>query len=116
LLKEGSIEGTGVVDIYRPPGITDIFRSYRMLMDDIQIGVIGRGKRFEFRADIGRHSLQLKIDWCVSNKVSFDLSEEGVSLVCGSRYEGAKLPLASLFLISGSRNYLWLKLADPSAD
>jgi hypothetical protein len=49
-----------------PGGYRDFARRYRVLVDDVEAGVIGRGKSFRCEVPAGTHKVQLKIDWCTS--------------------------------------------------
>jgi hypothetical protein len=53
--------------------------------------------------------LQLKIDWCKSNPVSFSIAEaESKAFECGNN---AKIILSLLYLILWPSDYLWLRPA-----
>jgi hypothetical protein len=53
----------------------DRIRSYRVILDDGQIGLIGSGETRDFIIEVGKHDLRLKIDWTHSQKIQFDIDE-----------------------------------------
>ena len=53
----------------------DRIRSYRVILDDGQIGLIGSGETRDFVIEAGRHDLRLKIDWTQSQTVQFDIDQ-----------------------------------------
>ena len=49
----------------------DAARCYKVIIDGVEYGKIGNGERKEYILEEGAHTLQLKIDWCSSPKLSF---------------------------------------------
>lgn len=63
----------------------------------------------EFMTQPGSHSLFLKIDWCRSNKVSFELQDgETLEFKCGGLSK-LKFFLALWYITFGRSRYLWIK-------
>ena len=67
--------------ITRKKQFIDIFRKYKIFVDDKEIASIGRGQTLKLDVEPGKHTLQLKIDWESSNKVEFD---SPVKFECGN--------------------------------
>ncbi|TDT95976.1 hypothetical protein EDD99_7818 [Streptomyces sp. 846.5] len=64
-------------------GYRDVFRRYRVIIDDTQVGLIGRGQTLRFDVPAGAHQLQLKIDWCSSAPLTAVVEAgEAVCFVC----------------------------------
>ena len=81
-----------LITISRDSGYADRIRSYKVAVDGAEIGTIGNGESKTFSIQPGPHKLVLKIDWCSTNTVSFDLPSEGsVNFECGSNLRGAAL-------------------------
>lgn len=87
----------------------DALRSYEIILDGNVIGQIHNGEVFEYAPSPGSHTLRLKIDWCGSNQLNFDVQEdEVVNFECGG-LKGYKLWLVYWILIFQRNRYLWLE-------
>lgn len=53
----------------------DALRDYAVLIDDTQVGSIGRGQTLRFEASPGAHRLQLKIGTCTSRPLTASVEE-----------------------------------------
>ncbi|MFE2582928.1 hypothetical protein [Streptomyces sp. NPDC059378] len=63
--------GHGTVVLSRVRGsYRDALRRYAVLLDDAQVGSIGRGQTLRLEVPSGAHQLQLKIDWCSSRPLT----------------------------------------------
>ncbi|MER6291155.1 hypothetical protein [Streptomyces sviceus] len=63
--------GHGIIVLSRLRGsYRDALRRYAVLLDDAQVGSIGRGQTLRFEVPSGAHQLQLKIDWCSSQPLT----------------------------------------------
>jgi hypothetical protein len=97
------------ISVSRDSGYADRRRDYRVVLDGAEIGRIGDGGQTSFDITSGRHQLMLKIDWCRSNIVVFDLAEgQSAEFKCGSSLRGWRQALLLYYAIFGFRNYLWL--------
>ena len=74
-----------MIIIKRCKGAGDKLRAYKILLDGTEIGKIRQGESKQFPAQEGKHSLQLKIDWCTSEPVTFDLADKSINFECGSQ-------------------------------
>jgi hypothetical protein len=64
-------------------GSRDIFRSYAVVVDDVQVAKVKRGQTLRLPVSGGRHEIYLRIDWCRSPTVGIDASPgEVISLHC----------------------------------
>ena len=78
-------------------------------MDDSDVGTIDNGESKTFSIAPGPHVLVLKIDWCSSNTVRFDLPADGsVHFQCGSNLRGVNLLLSIYYVLFARDQYLWL--------
>ncbi len=51
-------------------------RDIKVFIDNQQVGVISNGQTKEFEIPAGKqHTLQVKIDWCTSNVIDFEIDE-----------------------------------------
>ncbi|MCX5674841.1 MAG: hypothetical protein NTX87_07520 [Planctomycetota bacterium] len=95
---------TASLVLYRDSGFVDAYRKYAILIDGRQIGSVKNGETKTISLEPGAHTLRLKIDWCSSNTISFDLtSNETARFRCGSNFLG---PLCVFFAPS---KYLYLR-------
>lgn len=98
-----------MIKLKRDSGWADKARAYKVVLDDNVIGKIKYGEKIEFDVPDGNHKLFLKIDWCRSNSVDFDVSSSTVFFECGSSLRGWKIFLYILYIIFLRNKYLWLK-------
>jgi hypothetical protein len=98
------------ITISRDSGYADRLRDYRVLIDRIEVAGIGNGETKTLEVSPGEHDLSLKIDWCRSNAVSFEISaDQTVKFCCGSNLRGPRLVLAIYYVLFARNEYLWLK-------
>ncbi|MDX6615431.1 MAG: hypothetical protein QOD60_522 [Solirubrobacterales bacterium] len=75
--------------------LADLMRSYSVWIDAQKVGEIRRRQRRNWEVEPGHHTLQLKIDWCESPALEFDLAAEAEALfVC--KAQGTTTTLYSL--------------------
>lgn len=86
-------------------GYADKLRAYKVLLDGAEIGDIRQGESKDFSAHDGKHTLQLKIDWCSSAPVTFDLADKPITFECGSN-NAMKAAFSAFFK---TKDYMWLK-------
>src|ERR1700742_3684718 len=95
------------IEIKRGTGYKDRLRSYQIELDDKVIGTLKAGETVSFDPLPGRHRLRIKIDWCSSGYLNFEIKEQQIL-----RFEcGNNVPVfAELIYVAFLRNkYLWLK-------
>ena len=56
------------------------------------------------------HHLNLKIDWCRSNIIDFEVNQDAIEFECGSNLRGFKVLLAIFYVLFLRSKYLWLKM------
>jgi len=96
------------IKIKRGSGYADMIRAYTVILDGKQVGTLRRGKEIVLHTAAGTHTLQVKIDWCSSNPVSFSIADaQSKSFACGN---STKAILAFLYVILWPSDYLWLRL------
>jgi len=98
-----------MIKIQRDSGYADRLRAYKVVLDGEVIGEIRNGQLVEFDVAPGMHRLNIKIDWCRSNAVEFEMNNEVVEFECGSSLRGFKLLLAIIYITLLSGQYLWLR-------
>lgn len=100
------------IKIKRDSGYADRLRAYKVVLNGEVIGKITNGQTVEFDIPKGIHKLQLKIDWCRSNIVEFEMKNKTIEFECGSNLRGAKIFLALFYILFLSNKYIWLKKID----
>lgn len=98
-----------MIKLKRDSGWADRARAYKVVLDDNVIGDVKNGEEIEFDVPDGNHKFFLKIDWCRSNSVAFDMSGSTESFECGSSLRGWKIFLSIIYIIFMRNKYLWLK-------
>lgn len=99
-----------MIKINRATGYVDKTRSYKVMVDEHQIGVINDGETKSFILPDGEHTIYLKIDWCRSNKLKFAIKEgETLEFDCGNALKGWKILLDMLYVTILKNHYLWIK-------
>ena len=97
------------ITVVRDAGYADRLREYVILVDDVEIGRIGNGGTCNFPLDPGHHRIRLKIDWCGSQQLSFELpTDASASFRCGSSLRGAKMWFALFYVLFRREQYLWV--------
>ena len=100
---------TTFITLSRDSGYADRIRAYRVLIDGLEVGTISNGESMTFSVEPGPHEIVLKIDWCSSNTVKFDLSGNGTArFQCGSNLRGIGLLLSFYYIFFARNQYLWL--------
>lgn|SRR3989338_2972024 len=99
-----------MIRIKRDTGYADRLRAYKVVLDGNVIGEIRNGQQVEFDVESGKHMLNLKIDWCRSNIVEFEIKQDSVQFECGSNLRGFKILLAIFYVILLRSKYIWLKM------
>jgi hypothetical protein len=82
-------------------------RAYEVLVDGVGLAKVKRGKTVHIPVHAGPHQVQMRVDWCSSPPLQFDLPEGGeIRLACGvNRAPGGVLKQ----VIEDPKNYLWLR-------
>lgn len=99
-----------MIRISRDSGYVDRLRAYKVILDGQVIGEIKNGQQVEFNITPGKHQLNLKIDWCRSNIVDFEMHQDIIEFDCGSNLLGFKLFMAIFYVILFHKKYIWLKM------
>ena len=87
----------------------DKIRKYKIVLDGNTLGKISDGETLEFQISNGKHELILKIDWCRSQKLTFDKKDDDVEFECGSNLQGLKIFLGILYVTLKYNEYISLK-------
>ena len=85
----------------------DRARKYTVLLDGREIARVSNGSEVEFDVEPGKHTVQMQIDWCHSQKFELDVRlAEPVILECGPNAS----PFSAIFYITLWKNkYIWLR-------
>ena len=94
-----------MITLKRSTGYADKMRAYKVLLDGNAIGSIRQGESKEYPLQAGKHTLQLKIDWCTSKPITFDFTDKPLTFECGSN-TALKAAFSAFFNI---KDYMWLK-------
>ena len=63
------------VIVVRSSEFVNLFRSYKIFIDGKEIGSVSNSSSVELELESGKHIIQLKIDWCTSNQIEFEIEE-----------------------------------------
>ncbi len=87
----------------------DRLRDYAVFVDGRKVAEISNGAEARIPVSAGRHAVQLRIDWCQSNRLDIVVDENSDTIVeCGPN---AKPLLVLLYITFLRGQYLWLKAA-----
>ncbi len=91
-------------------GWDDAARAYKVIIDGKEAGKILKGQTLQFDLAPGHHTLRLKIDWCSSRELIFDVAEgKTVYAECAPAKKPALIgPL--LYIIFKTRQYIDLEM------
>ncbi len=99
-----------LLKIVRDSGYADRLRTYKVVLDNKEVGKVGDGKTIEFAISAGQHSLSLKIDWCGSNTIQFTaLDGDVITFDAKSNLRGPRI-WAALWRALFARNS-WIVLS-----
>ena len=57
------------------------FRKIKLILDNKELSLIANGETKDFEIAAGVHTLQAKIDWCSSNKLTFTIVNPELKLL-----------------------------------
>lgn len=98
------------IHLARDSGFADYTRQYKVVVDGEEKGQIKNGGTFECEIAPGRHTLELKVDWCGSNILKFEVADnEKAYFDCGSNLRGWKIFKASKIMREAPNEWIWLK-------
>ena len=104
------------IHLVRDSGFADYTRQYKIIVDGEEKGRIKNGGTFECVIAPGRHTLELKVDWCGSNLVEFEVvCNETAYFNCGSNLRGWKIFKASKIMKKAPHEWIWLKSSSNKA-
>lgn len=63
------------LELFRVSEYANRVRNINVLLDGEPIGVISNGETKTFEIPEGNHRIQVKIDWCTSKALTFDIGE-----------------------------------------
>jgi hypothetical protein len=87
----------------------DRWRGYKVVVDGKPVGTIKAGKTHRATVAAGKHTVQLRIDWCSSPTLEVDVPSGGhVALECGPN---AKFYNLLWMIIAHAREYIALRPA-----
>lgn len=85
----------------------DRARKYNVLLDGKEVTRVSNGSEVEFEVEPGKHTVQMQIDWCSSQKFEVDATAaEPLILECGPN---ASPFLAFLYVTVWKNKYIWLR-------
>jgi hypothetical protein len=64
-----------VLRIRRSTGQIDRYRAYQIILNDRNVGKVKNDEIVELNISSSRHELYLKIDWCESDAIQFNIAE-----------------------------------------
>lgn len=106
----------GQITIKRTTSYPDRLRAYKIKVDGMVVGSARAGETVTIPVSPGAHSIVLRIDWCGSDKVDFDIQADGsVFFECGSNLSGWRMILALFYVIFKTHCYLWLRRTTPNS-
>ena len=114
MVSHNELEGLFMVRIFRESINTINFINklsiYKIYIDHVYFGSIGNGEIKEFDIGEGHHTIYLKIDWCRSNVLNFNvIKNEIIELQCGNSNKSSNYIDVLLYLTIFKNKYLFIK-------
>lgn len=104
------VENSKII-IKREKQYADSLRKYKIFLDGKEVDTISRDEEKEFQINSGKHNIQLKIDWCKSNQIEFEINKnQKLNFLCGSNLKGLKLFLGLLYITILTNKYLYIEI------
>ncbi len=101
---------SSLVKIMRKKNWGDLFRFYEVIFDGENVGIIFAGQSISFPVDPDAHSLQMKIDWCSSEEINFNVDPgDEITFECESGLSILQVLLIPYYLIFRQNNWILLK-------
>jgi hypothetical protein len=103
----------GMITITRTTKYPDRYRAYTVMLDGGAVGRLKGTESITVQLEPGQHTLLITIDWCMSNRLTFDYSADAdLHFACGSNMRGWKMILAVMYVTFLREHYLWLRQVD----
>lgn len=100
------------ITVRRTTSYADRLRAYKVKVDREVVGSVRARESITVPVSPGRHSLVLRIDWCGSETIDFEIQPgENVCFECGSNLAGWRQLLTLFYITFRTRQYLWLRRA-----
>lgn len=88
----------------------DRLRAYKVKVDGVVVGSVRARESVNVPVAPGRHSLVIRIDWCGSEQIDFEVQAgEHAFFECGSNLAGWRVVLVLFYIIFLTQQYLWLR-------
>jgi hypothetical protein len=87
-------------------------RKIKLILDNKELSLIANGETKDFEIPVGVHTLQAKIDWCSSNRLTFTIAESGIKsfdLSSFAKHSTLGVFSAIYYITFGASKYLNLK-------
>jgi hypothetical protein len=102
-------EANALIRVTRTTWYPDRLRSYEILLDDIRLATVNAGQTADIPVTAGKHLIQLKIDWCGSLPLSFEIEKgETMCFDCRSNIRGVKWAIFPFYIVHQRNQYLEL--------
>lgn len=99
--------------IIRKSQLANRMRAYKVILDGQSVGEVRNGEDFHCDLSPGKHRLQLKVDWCGSNVVEFEVQAgQSLAFSCGCILRGWLfwVPFSEVWYTTFARNkFLWIE-------
>lgn len=90
--------------------LLDTERDYKIIIDEKYYSKIKCGEIKYISLEEGKYTMYLKMDWCRSNKVTFEvLNDKILRFDCGNSMRGWKILLFLIYSTILKNKYLFLK-------
>lgn len=96
------------VTINRKDTFFNLFRDYKILVNNQEIGKLSNNTTFNFEID-QPSEIQLKIDWCSSNVLTLEPNGKTLEISSSCNLKGWKTVMFPLYLTMFSKEYLLLE-------
>ena len=88
----------------------DSWRDYKIYVDEKVVEYISDGEVIVLDLPKGKHKMYLKLDWCRSNEIEFEVNEDDdVCIRCGNSLNRFQMFFGLFYVLFRRNKYLYLK-------
>lgn len=95
--------------VKRDWGWADKIRGYKILVDGQPVGVLKQGETIVCPIGRGPHTVEARIDWCGSPRLSIEVGDDDCSVLVRSNLRGIRLMIAMWYVVIQRKRYLCIE-------
>ena len=89
----------------------DAWRDYAIYVDDNVVEYISDGEVTILDLPKGKHKMYIKLDWCRSNEIEFEVDEYDICINCGNSLNRIQMFFGLFYVLFKRNKYLYLEFS-----